>query len=58
MNNFQIGQVVRLKSGGPLMTVIAAETDIYGNANTVCIWFADDSPKNYQFPAQSLELAN
>lgn len=35
--NFQAGDVVRLKSGGPLMTI----TEVNGNVIT-CIWFIGD----------------
>lgn len=53
--NFQVGEVVKLKSGGPEMTVktIGREGEIF------CMWFTLDYsvPKVFGFPAQSLEKA-
>jgi uncharacterized protein YodC (DUF2158 family) len=50
---FEVGDTVRLKSGGPLMTVARLEAGA-----VVCGWFcqSDDSePKTTTFPAEMLE---
>ena len=39
--NFQVGDVVRLKSGGPLMTVQQAT---YAD-NIVCTWFGENNKR-------------
>lgn len=36
MNRWNIGDVVQLKSGGPLMTVAA---DGYNEGSVLCFWF-------------------
>ncbi|MEL6238688.1 MAG: DUF2158 domain-containing protein [Pseudomonadota bacterium] len=40
-SNFQVGDVVRLKSGGPLMTVQQAT---YAD-NIVCTWFGENNKR-------------
>ena len=53
MNNFKIGDVVLLKSGGPIMT-ISAINNIEG---IFCIWFNDNKQvKRDTFPVYSLKL--
>ncbi len=51
----QVGDTVRLKSGGPLMTV---ESTDYSNGAVNCIWFCDDEnkaePKTHVFPQETL----
>ena len=36
MNDFEVGSVVQLKSGGPQMTVMTSEKGV-----ALCCWFAD-----------------
>jgi uncharacterized protein YodC (DUF2158 family) len=49
---FEVGSVVQLKSGGPLMTVKA----ITGREVT-CTWFDDDNKlQSATFPAEVLKL--
>lgn len=48
---FEPGAVVRLKSGGPLLTVEGAQ----GVLNTV-VWFADQTPQRAVLPSNCLEL--
>jgi uncharacterized protein YodC (DUF2158 family) len=54
---FFAGQTVKLKSGGPVMTVMG--TDAFGmNPNMyVCQWFSGKSYKQAQFPGPNLKLA-
>lgn len=40
--NFSKGDTVRLKSGGPTMTIENIQT-IKGNVNIVCTWFDKDN---------------
>jgi uncharacterized protein YodC (DUF2158 family) len=54
---FSTGQTVKLKSGGPVMTVMG--TNAFGlNPNMyVCQWFSGKSYKQAEFPALNLKLA-
>ena len=56
-NEFQIGQIVRLKSGGPDMT-IEDYLAIGPSGNYRCQWFAGKKLESGIFPKQSLELVN
>ena len=48
---FQIGDVVQLKSGGPTMTVVGEH-----QGDLLCRWFANESvPKDGSFPAAALK---
>lgn len=51
MSSHEIGAVVRLKSGGPSMTVDSFTHD----REVVCQWFAGSKLERGVFPAQSLE---
>ena len=53
---FEIGDVVALKSGGPDMTVNFVE-ESNGILRIWCIWFFNGEPKNDSFPAQTLQKA-
>lgn len=51
MSRFSVGDVVRLKSGGPKMTVTEDADD-----NTVrCMWFDGSTPRSEVFPDDVLE---
>jgi uncharacterized protein YodC (DUF2158 family) len=51
MAKFEIGDTVRLKSGGPLMTVKIAEYD----DDTRCTWFdTSNKPQEQSFHAETL----
>lgn len=50
MSEFKLGDVVQLKSGGPLMTVTA----IASAGDYVCEWFSGDEPKWREFKAHAL----
>ena len=55
---FEIGDVVRLKSGGPEMTVCQRTTDAGGaDVNFRCRWFLADKQefKERGFPPEALE---
>lgn len=56
MPDFKIGDVVRLKSGGPLMTVTYVGEE-EGELIAVCVWFRNrDSDREQDgFPPESLE---
>lgn len=51
---FKIGDTVRLKSGGPPMTVKIAD---YADA-VVCVWFDNGTQKDGTFHAAMLEVSN
>ena len=53
---FKIGDTVRLKSGGPLMTVASIGT-AGGHPNVDCIWFEGTRRNEAGFPPDALELA-
>jgi uncharacterized protein YodC (DUF2158 family) len=48
MTQFTIGDVVRLKSGGPAMTVVRLGKSI------LCEWFTGDATYHREFPAAAL----
>ncbi len=51
MEQFKVGDVVRLKSGGPLMTVSEIEED----GKYWCVWFSDKERKGDTFTGQALK---
>lgn len=55
MAEINVGDVVRLKSGGPKMTV--AKIGVYhgGVAQATCHWFAGDKVETGLFPLAALE---
>jgi uncharacterized protein YodC (DUF2158 family) len=54
---FKIGEVVKVKSGGPLMTVTGPNAFAGGKAVVSCIWFDGTNPRAGAFPAETLELS-
>lgn len=52
MNNFKPGDIVRLKSGGPDMTVTEEN---YEKDAWVCKWFGGKKLEGGQFPPESIE---
>jgi uncharacterized protein YodC (DUF2158 family) len=52
MEQFKVGDVVQLKSGGPKMTVSELESD----NRVFCIWFSGNDRKSDTFIAQALKL--
>ncbi len=51
---YSIGDIVKLKSGGPEMTVQALPT--VSNDYYYCQWFAGKKLEQGRFPADSIEL--
>jgi uncharacterized protein YodC (DUF2158 family) len=49
---FRPGDIVQLKSGGPIMTVDTEEKSEIG-----CLWFAESELRNGRFSPTSLKLA-
>jgi uncharacterized protein YodC (DUF2158 family) len=58
MNGINVGEVVKLKSGGPKMTVNSVGQDSNGVMTAWCSWF-DKQDKEFfgSFPITSLENA-
>ncbi len=50
---FAVGDLVKLKSGGPEMTVRAIPTDF--SKHYICQWFAGKKLEQGSFPNDSLE---
>ena len=53
MAEFKIGDTVKLKSGGPLMTVDSAPDSQYLYID--CVWFDDVTVKKETFAPEALE---
>ena len=49
-----VGDTVRLKSGGPVMTVESVDQD-QGTAR--CVWMKDETPMRHRFSIAALEAA-
>jgi uncharacterized protein YodC (DUF2158 family) len=56
MSEIQAGDVVRLKSGGPRMTVKKVER-AQGEDYALCQWFLDGEMKRSAFSPASLQIA-
>ena len=52
MQEFKKGDVVQLKSGGPLMTIKERAKE----GNYLCVWFVGDEPKHRTFSGEELKL--
>ena len=52
INELSLGDTVRLKSGGPLMTVIFLEGNLVN-----CTWFLESILTEAWFPSESLEMS-
>ena len=48
---FKVGDTVKLKSGGPLMTVALIKTDTL----ILCEWFVGDEKKSEEFHPDTLD---
>ncbi len=51
MTDFKVGDVVKLKSGGPEMTVEGVTDD---GQKAICTWFAGNKPDRKAFPFGAL----
>jgi uncharacterized protein YodC (DUF2158 family) len=51
----KVGDVVRLKTGGPEMTVEAADAR---DADVICTWLADEAPQHRRFKSLALRKLN
>jgi len=54
---FRVGDVVKLKSGSPLMTVTTTGGTVGGKEVVGCAWFDGTKPAAEVFPPDTLELA-
>ena len=55
-NAFQVGDVVQLKSGGPKMTVEAADNDAISDEPLVfCVWFEKEKKHTSFFKPATLD---
>ena len=53
MNTFEVGDVVQLKSGGPIMTVSSTE-----GSHLFCEWFDNGEAKNGYYPPAALQAVS
>jgi uncharacterized protein YodC (DUF2158 family) len=60
MASFKPGDVVKLKSGGPRMTVERTGPDVNVNIQdpVACVWFEGSKDTRDTFPAATLESAS
>jgi uncharacterized protein YodC (DUF2158 family) len=57
--DFKTGDVVKLESGGPKMTVRFADKDSFTKELIVaCVWFEGTKKSEGSFPPETLELAS
>ena len=60
MTVFKSGNLVVLKSGGPVMTVDAVNTDIFDDSKVtgiVCVWFEGEKLQRVRFHQDAIDLA-
>jgi uncharacterized protein YodC (DUF2158 family) len=60
MTVFKSGNLVVLKSGGPIMTVDAVHTDIFDDSKitgVVCVWFLGEELQRVRFERDAIEPA-
>lgn len=55
MAEFRVGDIVRLKSGGPQMTVAKNIPNASDGPSVNCVWFVGDEPKEKWFVIGSVE---
>ena len=61
MTSIKSGDLVVLRSGGPVMTVDTVNTDIFDDAKVtgvLCVWFVDNKLQRVRFDHRVLEPAN
>ena len=57
---FKSGDLVVLKSGGPIMTIDTVNTDIFDDSKitgVVCVWFADQKLERVRFDQGAIQPA-
>lgn len=52
---FKVGDIVRLKSGGPKMVVVQLPEMWVGERYLTCSWFVESKNERAEFPAKALE---
>lgn len=53
---FVIGDVVTLKSGGPMMTIAALAEELSDDQNNLCYWFSQEEVlEEHLFPVNTLK---
>ena len=50
MENLKAGDLVKLKSGGPIMTISRVVT----RSRIICVWFNNNEQKYGEFPTEAL----
>jgi uncharacterized protein YodC (DUF2158 family) len=55
-DEFKVGDIVQLKSGGPEMTVTVVG-DHYGTPTVWCVWFVGTKQEKGDFPSGALKPA-
>jgi uncharacterized protein YodC (DUF2158 family) len=61
MTTFKSGDLVVLKSGGPIMTVDTVNTDIFDDnkmTGLLCVWFVGNKLERVRFDHRAIELAD
>lgn len=54
MSTFKVGDIVRVKSGSPVMTIVSCNPGNYYN----CTWFSTDGKQQCNdFPGDALEIS-
>lgn len=56
-NEIKAGEIVRLKSGGPKMTVESVFNDAHGKRCVRCVWFDENRLARDVFQIESVELS-
>lgn len=54
MVSFAVGDLVELKSGGPVMTI---EAVLVGSDEFKCVWFAGEKVQSFYFAGRALRKA-
>jgi uncharacterized protein YodC (DUF2158 family) len=55
---FAVGDTVKLKSGGPIMTVEDVDSGDGANVDIICVWFEKNQRQDGRFKAGTLKQAN